>query len=469
MAADERPFRGRVRPARRGTVRVRTTVAAAVVVGVSLVAGSVALVEILRHNLTDGVRDALELRAEELAAVLGSSGTPSDPAVGDPEDQAAQILDGDGKVVAASANLEGAPAMVLLRPGESAEIDSPIGAGRSLAVAVAADTTRGRFTVVVSSTLEDVIEPTRTVTRLLLIGVPLLLVVVAATTWRVVGRALAPVDAIRAEVDEISASELHRRVPDPHSEDELARLARTMNRMLDRLEEAQARQRRFISDASHELRSPVASIRQHVEVALAHPDRTTIAELARTVLAEDLRVQRLVDDLLLLARADERTLVMNRRPVDLDDLVFDEARRLREATSLRIETSGVSAGRVLGDAAELARALRNLGDNAVRHARRRVAFGLGTRNGIVTLTVDDDGDGIPASERDRVFERFVRLDDARGRDDGGSGLGLAIVAELVRLHGGSVVAADSELGGARIEVTLPADASSAAFHPSQRA
>ena len=141
----------------------------------------------------------------------------------------------------------------------------------------------------------------------------------------VVGRALAPVEAIRAEVDAISAAALHRRVPDPPADDEIARLARTMNRMLDRLEQAQARQRRFVSDASHELRSPVASIRQHAEVALAHPDRTTTAELAETVLAEDLRLQRLVEDLLLLTRADEHTLALRRRPVDLDDLVFDEA------------------------------------------------------------------------------------------------------------------------------------------------
>jgi signal transduction histidine kinase len=228
-----------------------------------------------------------------------------------------------------------------------------------------------------------------------------------------------------------------------------------MNRMLDRLEQAQARQRRLVSDASHELRSPVATIRQHAEVALAHPDRTTTTELAATVLAEDLRLQRLAEDLLLLTRADEHTLALRRRPVDLDDLVFDEARRLRDGTGLRVDTTAVSAGRVDGDAAGLRRVLRNLGDNAARHAADRLAFSLAERDGLVLLGVDDDGPGIPEADRARVFERFVRLDDNRARDDGGSGLGLAIVAELAAAHGGTVAAAASPLGGARVEVRLP--------------
>jgi signal transduction histidine kinase len=228
-----------------------------------------------------------------------------------------------------------------------------------------------------------------------------------------------------------------------------------MNRMLERLQRAHARQRRFVADASHELRSPVASIRQHAEVALAHPDRTTAAELAATVLAEDLRVQRLVEDLLLLARADEHALPPRRRQVDLDDLVFDEARRLRDATGLHVDVGAVSAGRVEGDPAGLRRVLRNLGDNAARHASARVGFALAERDGVAVLVVDDDGPGIPPGDRERVLERFVRLDDARARDAGGSGLGLAIVAELVAAHGGAVGIADGPLGGARVQVTLP--------------
>jgi signal transduction histidine kinase len=166
-------------------------------------------------------------------------------------------------------------------------------------------------------------------------------------------------------------------------------------------------------------------------------------------------VQRLVDDLLLLARADEHTLRVARRPVDLDDLVFEEARRLRAANTLRIDSGGVSAARVEGDAMGLRRVLRNLADNAARHARHRVAFTLTEADGRVVLTVDDDGPGVPEAERERVLERFVRLDDARTRDQGGSGLGLSIVAELVAAHGGAFTLTRSDLGGVQAKVVLP--------------
>jgi len=448
-----------------GSVRVRTTVAAVAVVGVAMVVGAVVMVVVLRSTLTREVRAAARLRAEDVAAVLaagGGSGVagPGMLAVDDADERLIQVLDGGGRVVAASPNAEGRPPVARLRPGSSAEVEVPAGgpmdeSGEFLAVATGADTPRGQRTVLVARSTEAVDEAVAAVGGLLAVGLPLLLAVVAVTTWVVVGRALAPVEAMRAEVDEISAAALHRRVPDPPADDEIGRLARTMNRMLGRLEQAQARQRRLVSDASHELRSPVATIRQHAEVALAHPGRTTTSELASTVLAEDLRLQRLTEDLLLLTRADEQSLALRRRPVDLDDLVFEEAKRLREATGLRVDTSAVSAGRVAGDAAGLRRVLRNLGDNASRHARERLALSVAERDATVVLAVEDDGSGIPEADRERVFERFVRLDGARARDDGGSGLGLAIVAELVAAHGGTVVAAAGPLGGARVEVTLP--------------
>jgi signal transduction histidine kinase len=283
-----------------------------------------------------------------------------------------------------------------------------------------------------------------------------LLLVVAATTWLVVGRALAPVEAIRREVAAISATQLHRRVPDPPGADEITRLARTMNGLLGRLERSRARQQRFVSDASHELRSPVASIRQHAEVALAHPERGTVTELAENVLAEDLRIQRLVSDLLLLANADERPAPPRRRPVDVDDLVFAAARDLRAGSLLRVDTTAVSPARVAGDAAGLHRMVGNVVENAARHARGRIAFTLAQVDGTVLLAVDDDGPGIPVADRERVLERFVRLDDARTRSTGGSGLGLAIVAELVAAHGGKVAVGAGPLGGARVELRLPA-------------
>jgi signal transduction histidine kinase len=444
-----------------GTVRVRTTLGAVVVAGLAMAVGALVLVAVLRDTLSREVGVAARLRAQDVASVLASDATGRGSlAVDDPEEWIIQVVDPDGRVVQANAEAQGLPPVARVAPGGSAEVEVPAGGpleeeAEFLAVATAADTPLGPRTVVVARSAETVKEATAAVAGLLAVGLPLLLAVVAVTTWVVVGRALAPVEAIRAEVDAISAAALHRRVQAPPADDEIGRLARTMNRMLGRLEQAQARQRRLVSDASHELRSPVAAIRQHAEVALAHPDRTTTAELAATVLAEDLRLQRLAEDLLLLTRADEHTLALHRRPVDLDDLVFDEARRLRASTGLRVDTTAVSAGRVDGDAGGLRRVLRNLGDNAARHAAGRLAFSLAEADGLVLLGVDDDGPGIPEADRRRVLERFVRLDDARARDDGGSGLGLAIVAELATAHGGTVAVAPSALGGARVEVTLP--------------
>lgn len=435
------------------SVRVRATAGAVAVVGVALVLGAVTLVLVVRSTLTGNVRAAAELRAGEIAAVLSSGGAPS-LAVSAPDEQLIQVLSTDGRVVAASENVAGRRAVARLAPGESAEVRTPVDEDLFLAVAAAADTPSGPRTVVVARALSDALESAQLLTRLLAIGIPLLLLVVGVTTWLVVGRALAPVAAIGSEVDAISAAELHRRVPEPGSRDEISRLARTMNRMLARLQGAQASQRRFVSDASHELRTPTASIRQHTEVALAHPDRVTVAGLAEPVHAEALRLQRLIDDLLLLARADEAGLALRRVPVDVDDLVLAEADRLRP--TVRVDTTGVTAGRVLGDLAGLRRVLHNLADNAARHAESAVGFGIAARNGSVIVTVDDDGPGIPAADRRRVLDRFVRLADARARDEGGSGLGLAIVRELVAAHGGAVVIDDAPLGGARVVITLPA-------------
>jgi signal transduction histidine kinase len=269
------------------------------------------------------------------------------------------------------------------------------------------------------------------------------------------------VEQIRREVASITAAELHRRVPDPPGDDEIGRLARTMNEMLNRLEHAQDRQRRFVADASHELRTPVASIRQHAEVALAHPERSSLRNLAETVLAEGLRMQRLVSDLLVLAASDERSAMLRRRPVDLDDLVFAVAGDLRASSTLRVDTTAVSAGRVTGDGPALRRVLTNLVDNAARHTRSSVGFALTTVDDTVILIIDDDGPGIPESDRQRVLERFVRIDTARAQNAGGSGLGLAIVAEIVDAHHGDIQIGASPLGGTRIMIRLPSDPDSA--------
>jgi signal transduction histidine kinase len=441
--------------ARSGTVRLRTTLMAALVVGVALVVAAVAMVILLRRSLTADVRASALLRARSVADELAAGG-PEEEIPAGVEEEFVQVLDRAGRVVASSANLEGRPPVARPPVGEARRVEGlPFEDDPFLTVAISGTSPRGPATVIVGRTLETVTESTESVAGLLAAGVPLMLVVVGAMTWRVVGRALAPVEAMRAEVEAISSRELHRRVPDPPGNDEIARLATTMNLMLARLEQGQSRQRRFISDASHELRSPVTTIRSHAEVALAHPEGTTVEELAEVVWEEDVRLQRLVEDLLLLTKMDEGMLKLRTESVDLDDLLFEEAERLRSNAGVRIDTGGVSAGRVVGDRDQLDKLVRNLTENAVRHCRGIVALCLREHAGEVVLSVDDDGEGIPPSELTRVFERFVRLDDARDRDSGGSGLGLAIVEEIATAHGGKVAAMDGPLGGARFEVRFP--------------
>ena len=439
------------------TIRAITTAVATVVVAIALAVGATALIAALRQTLIDEVGEAGRAQAGDVVRQLEAGKAPVlKVAVGD--EQLIQVITPAGAVVASSPNIAVAPAVARLTPGQSVQVVTPLDDDEFVAVAEGAQTPEGLRIVVVARALVEVLDATTVVTRLLIIGLPVLLVVVAITTWFSVGRALAPVEAIRREVDEISAAQLHRRVPQPAADDEIGRLAATMNRMLARLESARNSQRRFVSDASHELRSPITTIRQHAEVVVAHPDRTTATELAEVVLAEQRRMQRLVEDLLLLARADEQ-VPFARAPVDLDDLAFEEGHRLRSATSLRVDTSKVGAARVHGDVDALRRVLRNLGENAARHASSRIDIALADRGGDVVLTVDDDGQGIPEPEHDRVLGRFVRLDEARSRDDGGSGLGLSIVDEVARAHGGSIRIEQSSLGGARIRVRFQADVS----------
>jgi signal transduction histidine kinase len=438
------------------TIRAITTTVATIVVAIALVIGAAGLITALRRTMVDEVAEAARAQASDVVRQL-EAGRPPVLEVAGADEQLIQVMTPAGAVVASSPNMAGRPAVVRLAPGQSAQVVTPLDDDEFVAVAEGAQTSDGLRVVLVARALVDVLDTTTVVTRLLIIGLPLLVAVVALTTWFAVGRVLAPVEAIRREVDEISAAQLHRRVPQPKVDDEIGRLAATMNRMLERLEGARNGQRRFVSDASHELRSPITVIRQHAEVALAHPDRMTAVELAEVVLAEQQRMQRLVEDLLLLARADER-VPLARDAVDLDDLAFEEGHRLRSTSSKRVDTSGVGAARVQGDADALRRMLRNVGENAARHASTRVDITLVERGDDVVLTVDDDGPGIPESERARVLQRFVRLDEARSRDDGGSGLGLSIVDEVVRAHGGSLSIEQSPLGGARITVTLPVQA-----------
>ncbi|MFI8181793.1 HAMP domain-containing histidine kinase [Actinacidiphila glaucinigra] len=290
----------------------------------------------------------------------------------------------------------------------------------------------------------------KTAAAAMLAGLPVLLLVVGGATWRVTRRALAPVEGIRREMAAITASEdLSRRVPEPAARDEVALLARTTNETLTALEAAVERQRRFVADASHELRSPIASLRTQLEVGSAHPHLLDVPGAVK----DTERLQHLAGDLLLLARLDAGERPARRR-VDLGELAREEVRR-RPADQVPVTVDVEPLREVAGSRGQLARVVGNLVDNAQRHARAAVTVTVRLRDGLVVLAVGDDGAGVPPAERARIFERFVRLDDARSRDEGGAGLGLAIARDVAHRHDGTLTVGTAPAGGALFELRLP--------------
>ncbi|GAA1690023.1 hypothetical protein GCM10009745_39120 [Kribbella yunnanensis] len=265
--------------------------------------------------------------------------------------------------------------------------------------------------------------------------------------------ALRPVERMRAQAAAISQRNLHERVPVPRTGDVVARLATTLNETLGRLETAAQQQRGFVADAAHELRSPIASLRAILEVANEHPERADWPRVSGTAIEEIRRLQQLADDLLLVARLDAEP-ESTKQAVDLAELVRRQlARRVDEGPGLTFDAP--ESAMVAGDPAQLERLVRNLVDNAIRHTRTTVAVGIEQRDGDVVLRIDDDGAGIPEGDRERVFERFTRLDEARSRDAGGAGLGLAIAREIALRHGGTLTVSEAPGGGARFELVLP--------------
>lgn len=308
----------------------------------------------------------------------------------------------------------------------------------------------------VSSPLRPVTGSIDAFAQIVWIAVPLLVAAVGAVTWLASSRALRPVSGISAQARAIGADRLEERVPVPTADDEVRELAVTVNGMLDRIEASQQRQRRLVSDASHELRSPIAASRAQLEVALAANEVGDWRRTAVTVLAEQEHLSALVDDLLTLSRLDEGEF----RPapsIDLVEVAAAEASRPRPLRPVVRARSGLDAS-IPGDGRLLERMLRNLVDNAVRHAEGNVELSVGRTTGAVIVHVDDDGPGVAVTHRSAVFERFTRLDEARDRDRGGSGLGLAIVHEVASVHGGTVSCSAAPLGGARFTVVLPANA-----------
>ncbi|MFJ8541167.1 sensor histidine kinase [Streptomyces sp. NPDC093586] len=464
-----------------GSVRARATLAATLVVAVALVVAGTAVLLSLRSNLLGEAGTQAERSAREVAAEL-SVGTPYGELSLDVDDRPVQVVDEDGRLVAASEDLERisgtgvgavkpvpAPAATgerdgdddddgpgkSLEPGEigerttvgdgSATIDGDTEDYRFAAVPVETRD-RGRLTVYAGAPLSAEHGAVDTALTVMLIGFPALLAVVAWVTWLVTRRALRPVEGIRREMAAITASEdLTRRVPVPGTHDEVARLATTTNETLAALERSVERQRRFVADASHELRSPIASLRTQLEVAAAHPE---LLDLDGAV-EDTVRLQRLAADLLLLARLDAGERPADAR-VDLAALARAQAQG-RAGVSVRAD----DAVTVAGSRGQLERVLANLLDNARRHACSAVEVSVRRDGDVAVAAVADDGEGVPAADRERIFERFVRLDAARSRDDGGAGLGLAIARDVAVRHGGTLTVRDAPAGGALFELRLP--------------
>ncbi len=464
------------------SVRARSVLAAGLVVALALGAGAAVLFYVLQHSLLSSLDQAAAARASDIADrvdVIGESGLDRQLKLTARDDQIVQLINSADQVVASSRS--GADANGDGRTGD----DSPFTGLRAAPGQVEREHAGPRmlfnqqrpylvlvrgvrhdgqdYSIIVATSFRPQRQSVLTLVRLASIGLPVLVLLVAGATWVLVSRALRPVEAIRQRVSGIGAGDLDDRVPIPPTRDEVFRLAVTMNQMLDRLQSAQAAQRQFVSDASHELRSPLATLAATLEVAGADPSGESWHDLRQVMEEETGRMAVLVENLLLLAKVDDQGIRLNRADVDLDDLLEEEAQRLRAATALQISTQ-IHPVRVQGDVLRLGQAIRNVVDNASRHAASRVHLSLGTHQDQAVIVVQDDGPGIPPDQRARVFERFVRLDGSRDRASGGSGLGLPIVLEIVRGHGGEAQIHDSALGtGAAvlIRLPLPADLTSA--------
>lgn len=458
MTADEPrrpvPPGGRVRPS--SSLRVRLTLAATAVVAVALAAGAIALTAVLQAGRVAALDEVVRGRVATVDSLVASDSVPSTLGVGQPG-EIAQVLDADGRVLATSPTasrtlplLDAATAQ-RLRGDDVAVSTTATGYDAAARVAVLATTYRGApVTVVASVPLQEVRGVVRAL-RVALVGVvPVVSAIVGLLVWVSLGRALRPVEELRRAAADVALEGGRGTLPVPAADDEIGALARTLDAMLARLRAAADRQRTFVADAAHELRSPLAALRATVEVTASHPGSTTTAELAAELEPEIVRMQALVDDLLLLARVGAHPLA--RADVDLLELAERLVATLAPDPRRGVAVTVTGTGRARADVAAATRVLRNLVDNAVRHARTRVDVAVA--DGVVT--VDDDGAGIGPQERDVVFERFVRLDEARERDAGGSGLGLAIARELAREMQGDVMLDDAPAGGLRAVLRLPA-------------
>jgi signal transduction histidine kinase len=436
----------------RWSVRFRVTAVASVFLLLVMAGGSVVVVAMISHTINHSLIESARQDAAAIDAQLKRGVRPAAAATTGRNDVVVQLVGPDGTVVASD---QPERLMVPLRttPGVTESAVVP-GLSDSFTLVARRSADARVALIIVGRSTEQRNETRAEAAGILAAAVPLVVLVLVLILWISVGRALRPVEVMREEAGAITAAQLRRRLAVPKGDDEIPRLALTLNEMLDRIDEGQRLQRQFVSDASHELRSPLAVIRQSAEVARAYPDRIGSAALADDVLAESERLEGLVTALLLLARLETEE-PGTEEIVDLDDVVLTEVTRARDRWDVTIDLHGVGAGRTHGSAVLLGQVVRNLLDNACRHASSTVVVRLGEDGDLVVLDVSDDGSGIEAADRARVFDRFVRLDDARARDEGGSGLGLAIVRKIVDSIGGSVLVEDSASGGARFIVRLP--------------
>jgi signal transduction histidine kinase len=438
-------------------LRARTTVLVTGFVGVCLAVTAVLLVTLLGRSLERGVDDSGRQRAREVAVLVENGSLPEPVPLG-AGTAVVQVVDRTGSVTATSVGgdalvpLAAGRDLAYLRSGGALPLPgSRVGVPDRLRLV---GTPAGDGTVLVAVATTQARATVRLVSLALVVLFPLLLIAFAAVCWRVVGAALRPVEQLRRGAEEVSGGAALGRLPVPAGADEVHRLALTLNGMLERLERSAVRQRAFVADAAHELRSPLASVRTQVEVARAHPEVGSWEETADGVLEDIDRMARLVDDLLLLARMDAGQQRTARRASEAVDVGAVVAAAVAVAAGARVQVRSAVSGelRVAADPDGLRRVVQNLVDNAVRHARTEVSVEATREEGDVVLAVADDGPGVPDADRERVFERFARLDDARGRDSGGSGLGLAIVRELVTAYAGTVGFVDAS----RVVVRLPA-------------
>lgn len=449
---------------RRHGLRARVAAVTALALAGALGGAAVAFVVVFGAARTHA-HDAATRRRAALVADLVASGQLPDPLPVPPADGTlVQVLDDSGRVLAASQTasrtlpLVGLEALRAKGSGHALPVTYAV-AGAPLRASSVAATWQGRTVYVVAATsTKDVHDALATLRLSLALVVPTAVLLGTLASWSLVGATLRPVEALRAAADGVTDLADPAPLPVPVSAgdgdgDEIARLAATLNRMLARLADADAGQRAFLADAAHELRSPAASIRTQLEVAVAHPGAQPWDRTAATALAEAVRLSGLLDELLLLARLDAdvrpRTVA-----VDVVAVVAEVAAEPR-----RVPVSVVAPGPVhaAAEADGLRRAVRNLVDNAARHATAAVTVTVTSVAGAdVEVAVADDGPGVPADAAERVFDRFTRLDDSRTRADGGAGLGLPIARALARAYGGDVRLDQNAAPGARFVLRLRA-------------